>query len=262
MVMSEEEVKAGEAGTEQDTEVLLEEFERVSKMDGRGVGHRKGKGLVREKRYTGRKLSRERVSEDLRKVVSTVKEVERRLSFGDKIEELKAKINEKLGYGDIRGALSLAAPVAFLEMFNVLLETNDLKLKKDTARDLLWMEGYKPMERQVSVYANINQMSDRELRVLVTSELNRLPEAEKREIMGLLSGGQTNGDTGFIDSGGAVIIGKQGGEGSEEDRRVSAEPGAGAVSQESGEDEIADGRESVLSGDDDSKEGGEEIDND
>ncbi len=84
--------------------------------------------------------------------------------------------------GNVDAALRKAAPAAVIRMVDVMMNGKTDKDKMAAAKDLLYMAGYKPVDKKVNVHADVDQMSERELDSLIMSAVKGLSDEEKKQI--------------------------------------------------------------------------------
>ncbi len=88
--------------------------------------------------------------------------------------------------GDVPTMLQKAAPIALVETIDLMLNARDEKLRASTAKDVLYMAGHKPVEKSISIFENIDRMSEKQMDAFLLNHLGKLSDEQKDEIINLI----------------------------------------------------------------------------
>ncbi len=113
----------------------------------------------------------------------------------EKIYPLLDYLEDMVVTGNIDGALRKSAPAALVRLVDLLKHGKSDKIKLEAAKDILFMAGYKPVDRKVSVHADMDRMSEGELDALIASTLGSLSDKDKESIVEL---GKANKEKGKV----------------------------------------------------------------
>ena len=81
------------------------------------------------------------------------------------------KIKELFEKGDMEGMLREMSPVALMTLYEEVKNADSSKCRIDASRTILYMDGWKPIERSMHVRASVDKMSSKELDAMINSML-------------------------------------------------------------------------------------------
>src|SRR3990167_56636 len=113
----------------------------------------------------------------------------------NKVYPLLEHLEQMVMTGNIDGALRKSAPAALIRLVDLLMHAKHEKTKLEAAKDILFMAGYKPVDRKVSITADVDKFSEGELDALIASTLASLTK-EDREVIDAI--GQANKEKGKV----------------------------------------------------------------
>lgn len=101
-------------------------------------------------------------------------------------QELLPLIGDDAKVGDIAKMLDKVAPVAVLRLVDTVVNSSNEKVRTGAAKDLLYMAGYKPVERSVNINDSFEKMSDKQIDAFLKNSLDKMNDTERKGLIELL----------------------------------------------------------------------------
>ena len=89
--------------------------------------------------------------------------------------------------GDVDKMLKRAAPLAAMRLIESLVVGQTGRATRESARDLLYMAGYKPVERNLNIEGSIDKMSEAQIDSILKNTLEKMPPGERKKIIRMLN---------------------------------------------------------------------------